>query len=97
MRVNFKQPFKDCYGADIEPANSIGEQLCVQLFSVSKIDGQPLSPEEKYMAYKLCGRIAASPENVELTSEEGTFIKRLAANIYSAGAYGQIVDLIENN
>ncbi len=97
MRVNFNQPFRDCYGNGIDAEKSIGDALCVQLFSVSKIGGRDLSADEKYMAYKLCKRIAGREVDVEISAEEAAFIKQLAAQIYSAGAYGQIVDLIENN
>ncbi len=67
------------------------------LFNLNTLGGAPLTPERKYEAHRLCRKIADSPESVEITTEEGTLLKEAAAEAYSCGAYGQVVDIIENN
>ena len=68
-----------------------------QLFNLSTLRGTPVPAERKYQAYKLCQRIAANPREVELTTEDCSLLKEVASETYSAGAYGQVVDLIEAN
>lgn len=94
MKVNFDRPFSDCFGKSIEGKN-IAEQVCMSLFNLSMISGNPVTPENKYTAYILCNRISSTPDDVELTTEEASFLKEVCNESYSAGAYGQIVDLIE--
>lgn len=94
MKVNFNRTFTDCFGKEIEGKN-IGEQVCLFLFNLSSLSGNPIPAEKKYMAYTLCNRISVHPDEVELTTEEASFIKDVCNEVMSAGAYGQIVDLIE--
>lgn len=100
MKVDFDHPFVDCFGNEIavqKGGKSIAEQLCLLLFNLSTLGNTPLSGEEKYAAYKLCNRISANPKAVELSTEEASLIKSVAAQVFNAGPYGQIVDLIEHN
>ena len=96
MKVNFNTPFSDCFGNKIEGKNIAG-QICLFLFNLSTMSGSPVPAEKKYMAYSLCNRISKSPEEVELTTEEASFIKEVSSEVMSAGAYGQIADIIEGN
>lgn len=57
----------------------------------------PLSPEEKYKAFKICQRIMANPEAAELESDDIVLIRKIIGPSFSAGVYGQIVDLLEGN
>ena len=99
MKVDFSKPFMDATG---NPAlvngqtQIIGEHLCFTLFNLAQLKGSPATPEQKYMAYQLLKRIQACPMNVDISTEEGTFIKELAAEVLNAGGYGQVVDIIEN-
>lgn len=54
-----------------------------------------LTAEEKYAAFKLSIQLASHPDKVEMTTDDGTLIKRLAGKTYVAGIYGQIYDLVE--
>lgn len=103
MKVDLSKSFKDAQGkpvilktADGEKPQVIGEQLCFAMFNLTQVKGSPATPEQKYFAYQLLKRIQANPSSVEITTEEGTFIKELAAEVLSAGGYGQVVDIIEN-
>lgn len=94
MKVNFNQSFKDFKGRAI--GQTIADEIGKVLFNVSTSGNAPLSADEKYMAYKLCNRMGAEGE-VELNAEEAAFIIRICGEYFSAGAYGQVRDLIENN
>lgn len=94
MKVNLNSNFSDCFGKSISGKN-IAEQLCLFLFNLSSMDGNPLPADKKYMAYSLCNRISSNPDKVDLTTEEACFIKEVCNEVMSAGAYGQVVDLIE--
>lgn len=102
MIVNFKCDYKDCFGNQImdetaksETPKQIWRHLALQLFNLSTLGDAPLPAEMKYKAYSLSLRIAASPETVEITTEEGSFLKDVCAVILSSGAYGQVEDIIE--
>ena len=102
MKVNFNKEFVDCFGNPImEKKNGqdvplkVRERLALSLFNLSTLGGHPLSQEEKYTAYSLSKRIACTPSEVELSTEEASFLKRVCAELLSAGAYGLICDIIE--
>lgn len=95
MKVNFNKSFIDCFGKKVGD-KQIGEQLAMLLFNMSTINNAPVSPEEKYAAYKLCNKLSTATDAVEITEDEAGLIKRIASEYFSAGAYGQIVDLVEN-
>ena len=103
MKVNFKRVFLDNYGCPImekkdgqDVPQEIGRFLAVKLFNLSMLGGNPLPPEKKYMAYVLSKRMSVCPEEVECTTEEASFLKEVCGELLSSGAYGQVVDLIEN-
>ncbi len=75
---------------------NIADRLGFALFNLSQIKGRPATAEEKYQSYCLLKKIKDNPEEVEISTEEGTLLKDIAAEILSAGAYGQIYDIIEN-
>lgn len=104
MEVNLKRPFVDNYGdavcelrKGIPEQTEIGRQVSKILFNLSSLGGVPLDADQKYEAYRLCRRITATPEKVELTAEDVVFLKRVCGEQLSAGAYGQVYDILENN
>ncbi|MBQ8769661.1 MAG: hypothetical protein IJZ60_00665 [Bacteroides sp.] len=101
MRVNFLKPIM---GIDRNPLKNkngeefrLSDEICLHLFNADKLKGVPLSDEQKYKVYKLCMRISDHPESVDISTEEGTLIKGICSDRMSAGAYGQVVDIIEAN
>ena len=92
MKVNFNQSFKDFRGNDI--GILISDEVGKLLFNVSTSGNNPLNADEKYMAYKLCSRICNGSE-VELNSAEAAFVVKVCGEFLTAGAYGQVRDLIE--
>lgn len=97
MKVNFNRVFVDNLGQEINEKRNIAEQLSMYLFNLSSLSGVPLPGDKKYTAYCLCRRISANPEDVDISTEEATFIKDVCADVLSSGAYGQVVDIIEGN
>ena len=95
MRVKFNRPFVDQKGSPLSVmmADEIGKSL----FFLGSSGKSQVSAEDKYKAYKLCNRISSSQESTELTADEAAFVLRICGDTLSAGAYGQIRDLIENN
>lgn len=99
MKVNFNQSFKDFKGNEVKVNGKtalISDEVGKILFNIGTSGSNPLSADEKYMAYKLCNRISKGGE-VEITSEEAAFIVKACSETLTAGAYGQVRDLIENN
>lgn len=102
MKVNLDKSFKDCFGNDVVndktgKATNMAESLCMVIFNLNILGGTPLPAEKKYDLHRLCRKIADFPGAVEISTEEGTLLKEVAAEAYSCGAYGQVVDTIENN
>lgn len=56
---------------------------------------KPMSQEDKVRAYKLSLQMQEHPEEVELTAEDMTLIKELTNEALVAGAFGQIVQVLE--
>lgn len=92
MKVNFNQQFKDFNG------NSLGvtimHEIGKTLFNLATLNNNPLTPDEKYMAYKLCDRISKNGE-VDINAEEAAFLIKVCGEHMTAGGYGQVRDLIE--
>ena len=92
MKVNFNQSFKDFKGKAM--GLTIADEVGKVLFNISTSGNMPLSAEEKYMAYKLCNKMT-NGEEVEVSSEEAAFLVKICGEYLTAGAYGQVRDLIE--
>ncbi len=98
MKVNFNQKVKDFKG--VEGSESISDVVAQALFQAGMNGDESITSDEKYMAYKLSQKIVAGAENdlfVDISTEEGTLIKKTCEKMYVAGAYGQIYDLIEQS
>jgi hypothetical protein len=103
MKKNLKAPLRLFNGAEITVTEKVDGKEVKKPVLVSDQIGQVLwerastgvTPEEKYRAFKIAQRIAACPEKVELEAEDITLIKKMIAPVFSAGIYGQIVDLLE--
>lgn len=56
---------------------------------------KPMSQEDKVRAYKMSLQMQEHPKEVELTAEDMTLIKEVTNEALVAGAYGQIVQVLE--
>lgn len=102
MKINFKKPFVDNFGNPVREkrgeslqVQEIWRFLAISLFSLSSLKGNPMSAEQKYIAYTLSRRLTDTPDAVECSIEDIAFLKEVCGELLSAGAYGQVVDLIE--
>lgn len=96
MKVNFNVSFKDYQGEDVKDPNTgkvqyLKDLICAHLFS----SGENLSAEEKYEAYKLMVRISPSLNAIEIEDKESVLIKKVCEKKLTAGAYGQVVELLK--
>lgn len=97
MKINFNQPVKDYKGQALVSNGKVqmlNDHIGQALYMVHSTGGNQLSPDEKYMAYKICNKMQ-SEEPIEITTEEGAFIIKVCGETLISGAYGQIRELIE--
>jgi hypothetical protein len=93
MKVDFNRKFKDYKGN--ETAGIIADELAKSLFSVGMKENS-FTNDEKYNAYLLCNKINQNSGIIEITIEEAALIKKVSAESFIAGGYGQVCELIEN-
>ena len=96
MKVNLNQSFKDFKGNEVKvngQAVLISDEVGKILFNMGTSGN--MSADEKYMAYKLCNKVCQCGE-IDLSAEEAAFIIKACGEQLTAGAYGQVRDLIEN-
>lgn len=92
MKVNFTTKLKNFDGSETE--KTVGHIIGCLLFGYGDAN---VSADKKYSAYKMMQRISHSEAECEISVEEASLIKEISAKSMNAGAYGQIVDLLENN
>jgi hypothetical protein len=92
MKVNFSGNFKDHKGCETEI--SICEKVAESLFVAGSSNECKIDNKDKYTAYKLSTKIARGGV-IEITAEEAALIKSITVNFFSAGAYGQVEELVE--
>lgn len=93
MKVNFNQKFKDFRGNELN--DCIADRVAEALFSAGMSSDLPIKREDKFRAYKLSQKIISSDNIIELSSEDVSLIKEITSNFLTAGAYGQVEELIE--
>lgn len=99
MKVNFNKAFKDAFGNETKENGKevVMRDLVAQiLFSGQFLEKAGKADDAgKLAAYRLSLKIANSDGEIDITAEEAVMIKQ-AASVLTAGAYGQIFDLVEN-
>lgn len=97
MIRNFKVAMRGYDGKELK--NEKGEtqmmSLIIGLHLYTAGGKKPMSQEDKVRAYKLSLQMQEHPEEVELTAEDMTLIKEVTNEALVAGAYGQIVQVLE--
>lgn len=94
MKVNLHIPFRAFRGEELKgeaKGKTMAHFLAQSLFSGAGV-GQ--TPEEKFAAYKLCNRILNEPGEIELDKDERKLIKESACASLTPGAFGQVMDLL---
>lgn len=94
MKVDFNKPLKDFRGEDMKDefgeVQNIKDIVCARLYS----SGKDMSIDDKFEAYKLMKRIEASNSDVDINDRESLLIKECCNNTLTAGAFGQIFELL---
>lgn len=104
MKKNLKAPLRQFNGADYTVSKIVNGKEVQEPVMASDQIGEVLwtqastgtSPEEKYKAFKIAQRIAMNPEAVNLSDDDVVLIKKVCAQVFAPGVYGQIVDLLES-
>lgn len=95
MKVNFNKSF---VGAKGEPLKeNIADTIAAYMFNLAGLNDKPVTREQKMTAYRIYRKITKDSSSVDITTEEASFIKDVCGETLTAGAYGQIEDIIENN
>lgn len=97
MKINFNIPVKDYKGQALVSNGKVqmlNDHVGQAMYMVHSVGGNSLTPDEKYMAYKICNKMQSQNE-IELNSEECAFIIKVCGESLISGAYGQIRELIE--
>ncbi len=103
-KKNLKAPLRQFNGAEYTVAKIVNGKEVQEPVMISDQIGEVLwtqasagiQPAEKYQAFKIAQRIATDPEAVDISDEDVDLIKKVCAQVFSPGAYGQIVDLLES-
>lgn len=100
MKKNFKLPILGYDGNPIMEKDGNVASICAalgrSLFTSSMSSKVQLTEQEMLSAYRLFMQMREHPDAVEMTTEEATLIKKIAAQSLVAGAYGQVYSIIEN-
>ena len=91
---DFDRKFKDYKGDEIGD-NTMSVEISKALYSAGVPD-LPIEQNEKYLAYKISTKLIACSGVVDLGDEDVLFLKKFCGVAFSAGAYGQIVNLLES-
>ena len=93
MKVDLNKYFKDFRGN--ETNDLISDKVAEALYSAGAIPEWQIKREDKFKAYKICQKILNNGGVIEIEAEEAALIKEVTANFLTAGAYGQVHELIE--
>lgn len=94
MKVDLNRKFKDFKGLDTE--NVISDKVAEALYSAGATPEFAIKREDKFRAYKLCKSIMDNNGAIELSSEDISLIKEVCSTFFTAGAYGQIHEILES-
>lgn len=94
MKVNFNKPLKTFRGEDMKDefgkVQIIKDIVCARLYS----SGDEMNEDEKYESYKLMTRINAADGDMDISDKESLLIKKCCNKTLTAGAFGQIFELL---
>ena len=91
MKVDFSKNFKGFNGEEVKANKSIGYTLAQGLFNGYGVGN---TPEDKFAAYKLCNRLMNETGEIELDKDERKLIKESACAGLTPGAFGQVMELL---
>ena len=99
MKLDLTKPLKrEDWMKKEEKAEPLADELKKLVYggvSIKQNEDPMKRAEEMYAYYKLFKKLDAATPDTEYTPDELNIIKRVAAIVYSPGAYGQIVEMID--
>lgn len=78
-----------------EVPQSLCDMVAEALYSAGMDPQKPMETSKKLQAYKLMQQLINNKGIIEAETEEIALLKDICANFFTAGAYGQIHELIE--
>lgn len=103
MKRIFSVPVVGASGVNLLDKNGkeqlMSELVEVSLFNLSELNGSVVSPETKLRAWEIIQKFwdAAPGQPVELNTDELKLIDDVMAKAFTAGVYGQVKMIIEND
>lgn len=94
MKVNFNKRFRDYNGVEIK-GETIGMTVAKSLFNHG--GAEAVDADTKFRAYLLSQKIAQAMGDVDITVEDAALIKEVCGKSLTAGGYGQVCGIIEQN
>ena len=92
--VDFNRKFRDF--KRVEAGNgTVAEELSKVLFSAG-IPELPIEQSEKFRAYRLSTKLISQNGVIEISPEDEAFLSKFCLTAFAAGAYGQIIDLLNS-
>ena len=91
-KMNFDRKFFNHKGVEIGH-ETISDELSKVLFNAGA-QGLSVESGQKFIAYKISTKLIAQRGIIELNDEEIEFLKKFCEVAFTAGAYGQIVELL---
>lgn len=101
MKRNLNQPINDMNGIPITEPHAEGartvtvKKIAVDALLANYEDERNLSGEDKVKRFRLAQKIHVAEDEIEITAEEISLIKRLVGKGYAPLAVGQVFDLLE--
>ena len=99
MKLDLTKPLKrEAWMKKEEKAEPLADELKKLVYggvSIKQNEDPTKRADEMYAYYKLFKKLDAATPDTEYTPDELNIIKRVAAIVYSPGAYGQIVEMID--
>ena len=93
-KVDFNRKFKDFKGKEFG-TEMVGEQIAKVLFGAGGVPELPIENSDKFRAYKLSTKLIAGDGAIEINDDDEAFLEKFCAVTFSAGAYGQIMDILK--
>lgn len=102
MKVNLNRNLLDYRGQEaIELVNGkekkkfLRDMVAEALYAAGSNPQKALDMTKKLKAYKMLQQVLSNRGVLEIETEDATLLKEICADFFTAGAYGQIYDLIE--
>lgn len=102
MKVNLNRVLLDFKGNEaIKIVNGKEQKQCLKEMVSEALYAAGMNPQlnmdmaKKLRAYNMLQQILNNRGVLEVTTEDATLLKEICADVFTAGAFGQINDLIE--